>query len=346
MDHLKLTVDKLSVEAINDLVLDDSCGAVSMFVGTTRDNFEGKKVLRLEYEAYEPMALKAMKSICDEVRNKWPAVYSIALYHRLGNVPCREASVVIAVSSPHRAESLAAVGHIIERLKASVPIWKREVYATAAPQWKENTECVIEPSSNSSPSPPPQQTGSEQILDKNLIQINVSSEELQQRIQNFIERKREQVNVNNIRDFIPTKGENETEETETCARVRTQFVRRSDSKGHLKIRKVNNEWGPQTVTRREFSQDLPSAGLPPSIAERVLAVEDYLNIKSVSRDVFKRLKDIEDKIAYLQSVSPEYAQFWKNNSVKDEEKEQHSMDYTFSADDIARKIELLEKQAS
>ncbi|KAL0819415.1 hypothetical protein ABMA28_007523 [Loxostege sticticalis] len=345
MDHLKLTVDKLSVEAISDLVIDDSCGAVSIFVGTTRDNFEGKKVLRLEYEAYESMALKAMKSICDEVRSKWPAVHSIALYHRLGNVPSREASVVIAVSSPHRRDSLDAVSHLIERLKASVPIWKKEVYDGAAPQWKENQECAPEPSSQSPPSPPI--PPSEQVLDKNLIQINVSSEELQQRIQNFIERKREQVNVNNIRDFIPTKGESETEETETCARVRTQFVRRSDSKGHLKIRKVHNEWGPQTVQRRDSAHDPPaSSGLPPSIAERVLAVEEYLNIKSVSRDVFKRLKEIEDKVAYLQTVSPEYAQFWKNNSPKEEVKEQCSVDYTFSADDIARKIELLEKQAS
>lgn len=142
MDHLKLTVDKLSVDAISELVTDDTCGAVSIFVGTTRDNFEGKKVLRLEYEAYEPMALKAMKLICDEVRQKWPAVHSIAMYHRLGNVPCREASVVIAVSSPHRRESLEAVSQCIDRLKAAVPIWKKEVYEGQPPVWKENAECA------------------------------------------------------------------------------------------------------------------------------------------------------------------------------------------------------------
>ena len=76
----------------------------------------------------------------------------------------------------------------------------------------------------------------EHPIDKNLIQINVSSEELEKRINNFIERKREQVNINNINDFIPTKCESETEDTNTCARVRTQFVKRSDSKGHLKSR--------------------------------------------------------------------------------------------------------------
>lgn len=71
-------------------------------------------------------------------------------------------------------------------------------------------------------------------VDKSLVQINVSSEELQQRIQNFMERKREQVNITNIHDFIPNKRDEEMEETETCARVRTQFVKRNDSKGHLK----------------------------------------------------------------------------------------------------------------
>lgn len=74
-------------------------------------------------------------------------------------------------------------------------------------------------------------------IDKSLVLINVSDEELHKRIQNFIERKREQVNISNIHDFIPSKGENETEDEEKCARVRTQFVRRSDSKGHLKSKR-------------------------------------------------------------------------------------------------------------
>ncbi|CAH2983540.1 unnamed protein product [Chilo suppressalis] len=344
MDHLKLTFDKLSVETVSDLVMDDSCGAVSLFVGTTRDNFQGKKVVQLEYEAYEPMALKALKTICEEMRAKWPAVHAIAIYHRLGVVPSREASVVIAVSSPHRRDSLEAVSHCIERLKASVPIWKKEVYDAAAPQWKENAECTVETSPHSPPLPPDPETP----IDKNLIQINVSSEELQKRIQNFIERKREQVNLNNIHDFIPKQSQSETEETDTCARVRTQFVRRSDSKGHLKIRKVHNEWGPQTVRSFDTCQESnpQSSGLPTSIAERVLSIEKYLSIRSVSKDVFKRLKDMEDKIAYLESVSPEYAQFWKSKSSSEERKPECSIDYAFSADDIARKIELLEEQGS
>ncbi|XP_075983316.1 molybdenum cofactor synthesis 2B [Anticarsia gemmatalis] len=338
MDHLKLTVDKLSVDEVTELVTNDTCGAVSVFIGTTRDNFEGKKVLRLEYEAYEPMALKALKAICDDVRAKWPAVHSIAMYHRLGMVPCREASVVIAVSSPHRRDSLDAVAHCIEQLKASVPIWKKEVYETADPVWKENVECT---------SPDIKPIIQASVIDKNLVQINVPSEELQQRIQNFIERKREQVNISNIHDFIPGQ-DTDAEDTETCARVRTQFVRRHDSKGHLKIRKVHNEWGPQTVAPSLLAPNNQhdTSGLPSAIAERVVAIEKFLNIGPfgpVPRDVYKRLKDMEDKIAYLQAVSPEYAQFWKTTRDSDESRGDRLIDYTFSADDIARKIEQLEK---
>ncbi|XP_053613395.1 molybdopterin synthase catalytic subunit [Plodia interpunctella] len=330
MDHLKLTVDVLSVDVISDLVLDNTCGAVSIFVGTTRDNFEGKKVVRLEYEAYESMALKAMKSICEEVRGKWPAVHSIAIYHRLGEVPCREASVVIAVSSPHRRDSLDAVSHCIDQLKATVPIWKKEVYEGAAPEWKENKECTSEkPESHH-----------RHNIDKSLVQINVSNEELEKRIQNFIERKREQVNISNIQDFTP-EGVSETGDTETCARVRTQFVRRSDSKGHLKIRKVHNEWGPQTVHNMQHERKPDATGLPVAIAERVLAVEKFLNIGPVAPDIYRRLKEMEDKIAYLETVSPEYAQFWRSKS---DDTKQESVDYEFTADDIERKIELLERQ--
>ncbi|PZC72053.1 hypothetical protein B5X24_HaOG211978 [Helicoverpa armigera] len=349
MDHLKLTFDKLSVDEIAELVTDDKCGAVSLFIGTTRDNFEGKKVVRLEYEAYEPMALKALKSICEEVRDKWPAVHSIAIYHRLGIVPCRESSVVIAVSSPHRRDSLDAVSHCIETLKASVPIWKKEVYEGDAPVWKENIECAWSskrrpcngtvPDSKPIPTPAPLPAPP---VDKTLVQINVSCEELQQRIQNFMERKREQVNISNIHDFIPN-NEVESQETDTCARVRAQFVRRSDSKGHLKVRKVHNEWGPQTVAAADMFPEQPdSTGLPSSIAERVMAIEKFLNIGPVSKDVYKRLKVMEDKIAYLQAVSPEYAQFWK--TTRDADVKQEAMvDYTFSAEDIAKKIEQLEK---
>ncbi|MGH0169417.1 UNVERIFIED_CONTAM: hypothetical protein FKN15_073506 [Acipenser sinensis] len=93
--------------------------------GITRNSFEGKKVVELEYEAYIPMAQSEMKKICWDVRRKWPSVKHIAIHHRLGVVPVSEASVIIAISSPHRSESLEAVKYCIDTLKATVPIWKK-----------------------------------------------------------------------------------------------------------------------------------------------------------------------------------------------------------------------------
>ncbi|KAM6362855.1 molybdopterin synthase catalytic subunit isoform 1-T3 [Pluvialis apricaria] len=124
-DFIKLKSEKLSVDEVSELVISPYCGAVSLFVGTTRNNFEGKKVIHLEYEAYTSMAESEIKKICRDVRQKWPSVKHIAVHHRLGVVPITEASVIIAVSSPHRAESLEAVTYCINTLKASVPIWKK-----------------------------------------------------------------------------------------------------------------------------------------------------------------------------------------------------------------------------
>lgn len=101
------------------------------------------KVTSLEYEAYDAMAIKAMTKICDEIRFKWTDVVNISIYHRLGLVPVKEASVVIAISSPHRVTSLEAVQYAIDSLKTSVPIWKKELYKTpeGSAEWKENKEC-------------------------------------------------------------------------------------------------------------------------------------------------------------------------------------------------------------
>lgn len=82
MDYLKLTHEKLPVDKITEQVISPKCGAVSVFIGTTRDNFEGKTVVTLEYEAYETMALKVLKEICTRIREEWPEIENIAIYHR------------------------------------------------------------------------------------------------------------------------------------------------------------------------------------------------------------------------------------------------------------------------
>jgi len=107
-------------------------------VGTTRDNFEGKKVLCLEYEAYKPMAIKHMLKLCTEVRAKWK-VTKIAVLHRLGKVDVGQASVAIGISSDHRREALEACHFAIDHLKATIPIWKKEQYQDGT-MWKQNNE--------------------------------------------------------------------------------------------------------------------------------------------------------------------------------------------------------------
>lgn len=150
MDFIKLVNERMSIDEISELVKSPKCGAVSLFVGTTRDNCDGFKVAKLVYEAYDTMALKAMKRVCMDIRKKWPGVENIAIYHRLGDCPVMEASVVIAVSSPHRQDSLQAVQFAIETLKASVPVWKKEEYEEDGlePAWKENKECPWSTSSS------------------------------------------------------------------------------------------------------------------------------------------------------------------------------------------------------
>ena len=105
-DLVELTMEPLDIGTISASVTAPSTGATSLFVGTTRDNFEGKEVVRLEYEAYEAMARKQLLAVCGELRSKWPELHSIAIHHRLGLVEVTQASVVIAISSPHRKDAI------------------------------------------------------------------------------------------------------------------------------------------------------------------------------------------------------------------------------------------------
>jgi molybdopterin synthase catalytic subunit len=106
-------------------------GALCLFAGVVRNENGGRPVLRLEYEAFEEMALGLMEEIEAEVRRRWP-VTGVSLVHRLGRMEIGEASVAVAVVSPHRAEAFAACRYAIDTLKATVPIWKKEYYADGA----------------------------------------------------------------------------------------------------------------------------------------------------------------------------------------------------------------------
>jgi len=115
----------LDSEAIVKLVDKTGDGAVVTFAGLVRDHNQGREVRFLEYEAYEPLAIRALQRIVDEARELWPGA-RVAVHHRLGRLEIGEASIVIAAASPHRADAFAACRYTIERVKQIVPIWKRE----------------------------------------------------------------------------------------------------------------------------------------------------------------------------------------------------------------------------
>lgn len=139
-----ITDQPLRVEPLLERVADPAAGASAVFVGTTRNAFAGKAVLHLEYEAYRPLAERTLREIGTEVAHRWPAVTGIAIAHRVGRVEVGEASVVVAVSAPHRREALAACGYAIDRLKAVLPVWKKEQFADGS-VWRENAPDVSEP---------------------------------------------------------------------------------------------------------------------------------------------------------------------------------------------------------
>ena len=122
----------VSLDALARWAAVPAAGAVSSFLGVTRDNFGGRPVLRLEYEGYAPMACTVMRQIAEQVFARWGDACRVGMVHRVGVVPVGEASVAIVVSSPHRRDSLEAVHFAIDQVKALVPIWKKEVYGTVA----------------------------------------------------------------------------------------------------------------------------------------------------------------------------------------------------------------------
>ena len=135
---VELTEAVIDVGVVREAVSRDEAGAVLVFEGVTRNHHDGRVVVRLEYEAYASMAKTQMSVICDTIASRWPGS-RVAMIHRIGVVDVGEASVVIAVSAPHRDEAYAASRFAIDTLKASVPIWKKEVYADGS-VWKANAE--------------------------------------------------------------------------------------------------------------------------------------------------------------------------------------------------------------
>jgi molybdopterin synthase catalytic subunit len=127
MSLTAITTSPLDQDALVRELDTTGVGAVAVFLGLVRDNNKGRKVLFLDYEAYDALALRGLDLIVAEATEKWQAV-RLAIHHRIGKMQIGEASVVIAAASPHRADAFAASRYAIERIKQIVPIWKHEYF--------------------------------------------------------------------------------------------------------------------------------------------------------------------------------------------------------------------------
>ena len=137
-----ITADPLDPEATTSLVLKSSNGAVVTFLGVTRDTTAARRVLHLEYEAYRPMADKKLAEIAYEVSAEWP-IEDVAIAHRVGRLEIGDVSLVVAVASPHRRDAFAASQHVVDRIKQTVPIWKKEFFE-GGEVWVESPEDVAQ----------------------------------------------------------------------------------------------------------------------------------------------------------------------------------------------------------
>ncbi|KAF9535422.1 molybdenum cofactor synthesis 2 [Crepidotus variabilis] len=153
-----LTYNHLDTQRIISSVEDHGAGAIAVFIGTTRNSFHGKRVTRLEYQAYSRIAIRTLSTIAStvvasatrsdhqpevplEITRANPII-RCAIHHRLGTIPVGEASIVIAVSAPHRHEAFAVCEELLEEVKKKAQIWKREFYEgedDSAAEWKVNT---------------------------------------------------------------------------------------------------------------------------------------------------------------------------------------------------------------
>ena len=136
VDWIEISPQSLDVAAAVAFVTDGRAGGIDVFLGTTRaeTSKDGRELVALDYEAYEQMAGEQLRALAVRARAQWPIV-KLALLHRVGRVEVGAPSVIIAVSTPHRADAFAACKWLIDALKQDVAIWKKEVWADGSGTW-------------------------------------------------------------------------------------------------------------------------------------------------------------------------------------------------------------------
>ena len=145
-DWIELSSQPLSTAAVAAFIADPAAGGINLFLGTTRSEAspDGKHLLALDYEAYDAMAVGQMQNLATRARERWP-ILKLALLHRTGRVAVGEPSVVIGVSTPHRAESFEACRWLIDTLKKEVAVWKKEVWTDGSTSWVSGTQVRHDP---------------------------------------------------------------------------------------------------------------------------------------------------------------------------------------------------------
>lgn len=123
----RITQKPIDLQELVNFVTDPGAGAIATFIGTTRNNNEGRRVIGLDYEAYPEMAEKELARLGEEAKKRWN-IQRMAIVHRIGPVQISEPSVIIAVSAAHRHDAFEACRFAIEEIKKSIPIWKKEVF--------------------------------------------------------------------------------------------------------------------------------------------------------------------------------------------------------------------------
>lgn len=143
-DSFAIALAPLDIEYIYQLASAPANGAVVVMSGTVRNQTEGRPVVYLEYQAYEPMAMVVFRQIAGEIRQKWPDVNRVVIYHRIGKLHIGEISVLVAVGCPHRAEAFEACRYAIDTLKHNAPIWKKEYWSDGTSNWVSIGSCEQE----------------------------------------------------------------------------------------------------------------------------------------------------------------------------------------------------------
>ncbi len=135
-EWIQLHADPIAIGAVLSFVSAPGAGGIDVFLGTTRAETDagGRSLVALDYEAYEPMALQQLQELAQRSRQRWPII-KLALLHRTGRIAVGEPSVIIAVSTPHRADAFEACRWLIDSLKADVAIWKKEAWADGSGTW-------------------------------------------------------------------------------------------------------------------------------------------------------------------------------------------------------------------